>query len=142
MFKHLSNRFQSKLKADISNIKKSKEIIVSADKTNNLYKVNKETYSNLLLNNITQEYKKIHTDEITNANKEASNIAKKLNLDDRIEIQSKAESFITFKDHKENFPGRIQCRLINPAKSNIGIISKQILQQMNDTVRSHTQLQQ
>ena len=40
-------------------------------------------------------------------------------------IQS--DVFITVKDHKESVPGRIDCRLINPAKSNIGRISKQII---------------
>ena len=38
---------------------------------------------------------------------------------------------VRIKDHKENFPGKIECRLINPAKTNIGIIGKQILDRIN-----------
>ena len=37
------------------------------------------------------------------------------------------ESYITIKDHKEHFPNKISCRLINPSKSDIGKISKTIL---------------
>ena len=46
------------------------------------------------------------------------------------------------KDHKPKFPNEIKCRLINPTKSNIGKISKQILQKINDKVRSQLGLQQ
>ena len=31
---------------------------------------------------------------------------------------------MTIKDHKEDFPSRVNCRLINPAKGDIGIISE------------------
>ena len=37
------------------------------------------------------------------------------------------QAYITLKDHKENFTTALPCRLINPAKSNIGVISKSIL---------------
>ena len=39
------------------------------------------------------------------------------------------------KDHKENFENNVKCRLINPAKSEIGKISKKILEKINKTVR-------
>ena len=48
-------------------------------------------------------------------------------IDDRIDQYIKSDAFITVKDHKESFPRKIECRLINPAKSNFGRISKQIL---------------
>ena len=34
------------------------------------------------------------------------------------------EAYITIKDHKESFPNKIPCRLINPSKSSVGKISK------------------
>ena len=49
---------------------------------------------------------------------------------------------MTIKDHKENFPNNINCRLINPAKTNIGKISKQLLEQLNTDIRNATDLQQ
>ena len=44
------------------------------------------------------------------------------------------------KDHKDNFENKPTCRLINPAKSEIGRISKQILENINTTVRLKTGL--
>ena len=37
------------------------------------------------------------------------------------------DSFITLKDHKPNFNNNPTCRLINPSKSEIGIVSKKIV---------------
>ena len=75
-------------------------------------------------------------------NLEASKIGEKLGLNDRIDKMNKSEAFITIKDTKERFPDKIDCRLINPAKSNIGKISKTILDRINDQVRKITKLQQ
>ena len=52
------------------------------------------------------------------------------------------QAFITLKDHKDNFVNKPTCRLINPAKSEIGRISKQILENVNTTVRQKTGLNQ
>ena len=42
-----------------------------------------------------------------------------------------SNSFITLKDHKENFTNHATAKLINPPKSKIGRISKHILDQIN-----------
>ena len=42
------------------------------------------------------------------------------------------EAYITIKDHKESFPNKIPCRLINPSKSSVGKISKVILDKINN----------
>ena len=49
---------------------------------------------------------------------------------------------LQFKDHKESVPGRIECRLINPAKSNIGRISKQIISEAVLSIKNKTRLNQ
>ena len=49
-------------------------------------------------------------------------------------------AYITLKDHKENFESRPKCRLINPSKSEIGKISKKILEKINLEIRSKTKL--
>ena len=54
-------------------------------------------------------------------------IASKLKIDDRVQKLDKNEAYVTIKDHKEGFPDKISCRLINPSKTDIGKISKQIL---------------
>ena len=65
-----------------------------------------------------------------------------MELDDRIDQFIEAEAFITVKDHKKNFPDRIQCRLLNPAKSNLGKISKTILEEAVKEIKSKTSYQQ
>ena len=47
----------------------------------------------------------------------------------------------TIKDHKD-FPNKIFCCLINPSKSNIGKISKVILDKINNIVQSRTSVNQ
>ena len=63
-------------------------------------------------------------------------VTEKLGLDDRIEISANRDSFITMKDHKPDFLNNPTCRLINPSKSEIGIISKQILDNIHKKVIS------
>ena len=48
----------------------------------------------------------------------------------------KREAFISYKDHKENFENNPKCRLINPAKSDSGKISKLILDKVNTHLRT------
>ena len=71
---------------------------------------------------------------------EAQKIARKLHLEDRVNTTAKREAFITLKDHKPNFANNPTYRLINPAKSEIGKISKQILDRINKSIVNHFQL--
>ena len=81
--------------------------------------------------NITKCYK-ISTARLEKAFKvEAKNIADKIRLSDRIECLTKIPAFITFKDNKENFQSSLPCHLINPSKSELGKISKSILENIN-----------
>ena len=43
-FRSVRNKFLSKLSKDIKNIKKTKEILIDADKSTNTYKMSKEEY--------------------------------------------------------------------------------------------------
>jgi hypothetical protein len=99
-------------------------------------------YRKNLADNITKDYKSVDISEIHNTNIKAAEIAKKLKVDDRAEILSESPGFITIKDHKPDFPGRVACRLINPSKSDIGIISKHILEKINAKVKSETKSNQ
>ncbi|PFX24183.1 hypothetical protein AWC38_SpisGene11228 [Stylophora pistillata] len=58
---------------------------------------------------------------------QSARIAERLKLGDRVEKLAKKEAFITLKDYKPTFHDQPTCRLINPSKSEIGVISKQIL---------------
>ena len=48
---------------------------------------------------------------------------------------AKREVFITLKDHKENFKNSLPCRLINPAKREMGLVSKRILDNINGRLK-------
>lgn len=126
-FKNNSNGFQQQLKEDIKTIKRSERLTIAADKTNNFYKMSAAEYNNLLEKNVCNTYKKADDIAIKSINNEAKTIASKLELDDRIETMAQRPAFITLKDHKPNFSNNPSCRLINPAKSEIGHISKAIL---------------
>ena len=73
---------------------------------------------------------------------EAKHISKKLELDNRIECLAKNTALISLKDHKPNFRSSLPCRLINPSKSNIGKISKSILDKVNQILRNKLQFNQ
>ena len=65
-----------------------------------------------------------------------------LDIADRVDKLSKNECYITLKDHKENFQNNPKVRLINPAKTNIGQITKIYLQDINSSILSGTKLNQ
>ena len=44
-----------------------------------------------------------------------------------MECYSDNPAYITLKDHKENFRNNTKCRLINPSKSEVGLVSKSYL---------------
>ena len=57
--------------------------------------------------------------------------AKDANILDKVKVNGTANCFITLKDHKANFLNHPATGLINPAKIEIGRISKQFLDQIN-----------
>ena len=134
--------FQKKIISDVKKINASDSILVNADKTTNIYKIKPDEYKTLLNENITKNYQKTNDDMIKGINVEAQKIAEKLELDGRIEGIAKKPAFLTIKDHKPNFPNTIQCRLINPAKSEIGKISREYLQKITYEIKTKTNLTQ
>lgn len=141
-FKRTYNKFQAALSRKIKEIRATKEIIVKADKTSNMYKIPAEQYRKILGDNITKEYKKTTYTKVKSVNGQAARIAQKLGIEDRVDCYIEANAFLTIKDHKESFPGRIECRLLNPAKSNIGKISKVILEKAVKIIKTKTNLNQ
>ena len=134
--------FQKKLLSDTKKIRNSDKIFVTADKTTNVYQVEKNTYNKMVRDNVTRHYEKTSMDTLDNINATARSITKSLQISDRVEPIAHRDAYITIKDHKENFPNNIKCRLINPAKSNIGKISKMLLQDINEKIRVKHGLQQ
>ena len=60
-------------------------------------------------------------------------------LDNKMECYAERHSFITLKDHKENFKQNTKRRLINPAKGEVGRVSKmypaQIIRDVNNITK-------
>ena len=123
-----------KQRKDFKATKSSNKTLTSADKTLNMYKLTKDEYNHLLDNGVTATYKKATKgiEDITNEEEITSKIfryAKRADIFDRIEING--ASLETLKDYKENFFNHPTTRLINPAKDEIGRISKSILDKIN-----------
>ena len=137
-FEDVKNSFQSQMNNDIDKLKKSAKVIVRADKTTNLYHVSKDQYNKLMTNNITKEYKKAPLDTKCKIDQETSNIGSELELNDRMEVHTTPNCFLTLKDHKDGFQTNPKCRLINPAKTDLGKVSKQILEKAIADIRLKT----
>ena len=134
-FKKIKYKFLDQLHKDITSIKISTNVFIFADKTRNIYERYKNTYSKLLTDNISKIYKKTELNIYNKINKEAKVIANNYVVSERVDYLVKSNAFISLKDHKPNFISNPECRLINPAKSEIQKISKHFLQQLNSKVR-------
>lgn len=141
-FKKTTSNFQKQLNSDICKIKESDNLYVAADKTTNFYKIDQNQYNVLLERSIQKDYKKSKESIINITTKGDKDIGTKLQISDRIDTTAKSEPFITLKDHKPNFNNNPSCRLINPCKSEIGKISKKLLETINSNVIKKTNLNQ
>ena len=102
-FRHISNSFQDQMKADIESIKRSKNIYILADKTNNLYKTDIKNYNKLLINNISKTYKKSDSTIFNAINREAKNIVERYDIAERVGCFAKSNAFVTLKITKRIF---------------------------------------
>ena len=125
-FKNVKNKISEQLHKDKS-IKKSKNVFIFADKTRNIYETDKNTYSKLLTDSISKTYKKTEHSIYNKMHKEAKIIANNYGVSERVHCLAKSNAFISLKDHQQDFSSNPKCHLINPAKSEIGKISKYLL---------------
>ena len=140
--KKVKNDFQDKLRKDAEKLRSDEKMYVGADKTTNFYKMTKESYSDLLKKNVTNDYKKTNQTTVDRANEKQKLMVENLDLEDRVFATSKKEACITIKDHKENYQNDTKCRLINPTKPELGKISKQKLAKIVEKVKAVTKVNQ
>ena len=133
-FRPVNTPFQEKLGRDTIQIQREKNILVAADKTNNYYLVSPQQYDKLMKDNVTATYTKSDKHLIQQTYLEAHRIASNFELSDRIDVLAEKPAYITLKDHKDIFRNNPKCRLINPTKSEIGIIAKRILDRINKDI--------
>ena len=141
-FRYFSNDLQNKMKTDIQSIRQSGKVAVAADKSNNLYKLDKKDYDKLINNSITSTYKKSNDTHIRSINEAGKLITERLQLADRMEILQNSEAYITLKDHKDDFSTKPSVRLINPSKTDIGKVSKILLERINKDLLAATGVSQ
>ena len=89
-----------------------------------MYELDEVQYEKLLHDSITSTYEKTDEKVCDAISEEANDIATKQDIEDRMECMAKQQAFIALKDHEENFKNKPTCRLINPAKSEIGLVRK------------------
>ena len=96
----------------------------------------------MLKDSITTTYKKVNKKIVKQINLEGKNIVKDKTIANRILVNGHDKCFISLKDHKPNFTNNPKTRLINPAKNEIGRLSKSILDKINNKLRNTTRLNQ
>ena len=96
----------------------------------------------LLNNSITSIYKKSNNNIKKKINISGRNILKDKEVLQRMDINGESNCFITLKDHKENFQNNPSVRLVNPAKNELGRLSKFVIQAMNKELRYKFNLNQ
>ena len=109
-----------------------------------MYRLTKEEYNKMRRNATTSTYKKANGNIQKRINEKGKEIVKKSfdNIIDRMDVNAECNCFITIKDHKENFLNHTKVRLINPAKNELGRISKTILDNINMKLFKTTKINQ
>ena len=89
----IRNKCLSKLSKNIKSIKKTKELLINADKSTNINEMSKDDYQKHLRSNITKTYKKSNRNRVNDINLGAKKIVQKLEIDDRVEKCMKQKDF-------------------------------------------------
>ena len=111
-----------------------------ADKSNNLFKINKANYENILNNKVSSAYKLSNKNTINKINDETYNLIKLHKVKGKLQHK---QAFITIKDHKKNLPNKTEYRLLNSTKSFLAkYFSKNLIDKVNLTIRKKSQLNQ
>ena len=134
-FRKTRSHFQKILKDDINTIHNTDTTLTFADKTSNLYELKKEQNQKILNDSKTATYKKASDNIHNEINTDGKKLMKDKDILNRMLTNGKNEYVITLKYHKPNFKNNPKVRLINPAKSEIGRISKSILDKVNHQLR-------
>ena len=135
-FRKVDDPFLNQIKDDMKNIRISNNVHVLADKSTNVYTTSVDNYNKLLQENVTKTYKIAEENIMDSINEELQTISNNLGVSNRIDIMAQRNPYITLKDHKENFQSNPKFRLINPAKTELGKVSKVVLDDINNRIRN------
>ena len=117
--------------SDRKKINESNELLIHADKSRNIYIIQKDDYNKYVRDNVTKTYKRSTANRVKNINYKSKFLAEKLAINVGTEKMEETEAYVTVKDHKKGFLHKLLFRLISPSKSDIGKISKNRLDKIN-----------
>ena len=140
--RNANNSFQAKLSSDIKRMKTNDNLLIQADKSRIICLMSKDTYTKHLTETVTKTYKQCSRKKVKYINYNSKLIAQELSIDNRVVKMLETEAYITVKDHKEGFPHKLSFRLLNPSKSDIGKISKNIPDRINKSLIASTHVNQ
>ncbi len=139
-FRYVNEHIMHELERDKRKIKSSANVFVPADKTRNFYEMSPSDYQKSPAENVTKSYKHAQENTATDLKTELTTLADELDISNRVNDMTETQAFITLKDHKPDFENHPKCRLINPAKSELGKVSKFILDKVNTQIREQTRV--
>ena len=122
-FRKIKSNFQRQLNEDIRVINWSNKVLVFADKTSNIYKLDTDEYKKWTTEAVTSTYKKLPDKINDKIETEEKRIMENKTALNRMFLNGKNNCFITLKDHKEKFLNNPKTRLLNPAKNELGRIN-------------------
>ena len=95
LFRDCNDEFIRILEDDKRRIKSSTNLFIPADKTRNMYEMDKRTYNKLLTENVTKTYKLAREDSMNRINDELKRISDELKNSNRIEPMAQSKAFIS-----------------------------------------------
>ena len=141
-FRPHHSAFQNQLRTEVETIKDDANIIVSADKTHNHYRIDAQDYHEYVEKEVNSDYKIAPKRHLNKINKAQKAIVNELEIEDRVYQNVQRECFVTVKDHKPDFRNSPKFRLLNPYKVEIGQISHRVLKHAVNVIRKKTLLNQ
>ena len=94
------------------------------------------------MNSLTSSYKKANNNIKKQISMTGKNLMRDKEVIKRAETSEESNSFITIKNHKENFDNHPTVQLINPAKDEHASISKLILEKLSKKISQKFKLNQ
>ena len=96
----------------------------------------------MMFKEVVKHYREAPPDLEKELNSEAKMLAHRLGIVDRVKKYNTKNCFIRIKDPKSDFKTNPECRLINPAKTQIGRVSKTIVQDICVSLRQALNINQ
>ena len=129
--------FQKNLQKEVRALTSDDKHIIKGDKSGSLYKIDQKDYKILMKKEIQKFYKKANSDIVDSINNDVHRFSTELGINDRVSKFVPNLAFCTIKDHKDHWEQLMPIRLINPSKTDLGRMSKHILDKILKFLREN-----